>query len=54
MERFRHFTPEVEQLIRGNTTASPIKDIDYTLIKYPIIPALYSAVRFSLSNAPQQ
>ena len=54
VERF-HFTPEVEQLIRGNTTASPIKDIDYTLIKYPNHPrALYSAVRFSLSNAPQQ
>lgn len=51
VERF-HFTPEVEHLIAGKNSDTPIKDINYTLVKYPNHPrALYSAIRFSLSDA---
>ncbi len=30
-----HFTPEVENLIRGNTSATPFGDLDYTLRAFP-------------------
>lgn len=47
-----HFTPEVEQLIRGATTVHPMGDATYTLVKFPNHHrALYSAVRFSLGES---
>lgn len=47
-----HFTPEVEQLIRGRSTTNAIGDINYTLVRFPNHHrALYSAVRFSLGDA---
>lgn len=47
-----HFTPRVEQLQRGESTANAISDIDYTLVRFPNHHrALYSAVRFSLGDA---
>lgn len=46
-----HFTPEVEQLIRGHTGASPLGDIDYTLRAWPNHHrALYSAVQFRIKT----
>ncbi|MFA5495318.1 MAG: tetratricopeptide repeat protein [Porticoccaceae bacterium] len=46
----RHFTPEIEQLQRGQTTANPMGDVQYTLVKFPNHHrALYSAVRYSLT-----
>lgn len=48
----RHFTPRVEQLQGGETTKHAIGDIKYTLVIFPNHHrALYSAVRFSLSDA---
>lgn len=48
----RHFTPQVEQLIRGETTQDPMGDVNYTLVKFPNHHrALYSAIRFSLGEA---
>lgn len=38
----RHFTPEVQQLQRGNTTTNPADDIHYTLRQ---IPNHYGALR---------
>lgn len=41
-----HFTPEVEALIRGNTSATPGGDIDYTLRALPNYPrALIAMMR---------
>lgn len=48
----RHFTPEVEQLIRGVTTRNPIGEVSYTLVRFPNHHrALYAAVRFSLGES---
>lgn len=48
----RHFTPEVEQLIRGVTTRHPMSEVSYTLTRFPNHHrALYSAVRFSLGES---
>lgn len=48
----RHFTSEVEQLKRGNTTLNPMADASYTLVRFPNHHrALYSAVRFSLGES---
>ena len=42
-----HFTSEVEQLIRGRTSATPVGDLDYTLRVFPNHPrALYSLMRW--------
>ena len=43
----RHFTPEIEMLIKGGTTASPLPDLDYTLHVFPNHHrALMSIIRF--------
>jgi tetratricopeptide (TPR) repeat protein len=48
----RHFTPQVEQLIRGDTSRHPMGDVRYTLNSFPNHHrALYSAVRFSLGES---
>lgn len=42
-----HFTSEVEQLVRGRTSATPVGDLDYTLRVFPNHPrALYSLMRW--------
>ena len=42
-----HFTGEVEQLVRGRTSATPVGDLDYTLRVFPNHPrALYSLMRW--------
>ncbi len=47
-----HFSPQVEQLIRGDTTAHPMGDVVYTLVRFPNHHrALYTAVRFSLGES---
>jgi len=44
-----HFTPEVENLIKGNTSITPAGDIDYTLIAWPNHHrALLSAINYEL------
>ena len=49
----RHFTPQVEQLVKGESTLDPMRDVNYTLVRFPNHHrALYSAVRFSLGEAP--
>jgi len=46
----RHFTSNVEQLIRGETSLGPMNDIAYTLNRFPNHHrALYSMMRFNLS-----
>ena len=46
-----HFTPNVDNLIRGETGANPVKDIDYTLRAFPNHHrALYAMVRYQLQN----
>lgn len=48
----RHFTPQVEQLVKGESTLDPMRDVNYTLVRFPNHHrALYSAVRFSLGEA---
>ncbi|MEX1198524.1 MAG: tetratricopeptide repeat protein [Pseudohongiellaceae bacterium] len=48
----RHFTPQVEQLRRGETAQHPMSDASYTLVRFPNHHrALYSAVRFSLGES---
>lgn len=48
----RHFTPQVEQLARGETTQDPMGDINYTLVRFPNHHrALYSAIRHSLGES---
>ena len=48
----RHFTPQVEQLVRGESTLHPMGDASYTLVRFPNHHrALYSAVRFSLGES---
>ena len=42
-----HFTREVEQLIRGKTSTTPVGDLDYTLRAFPNHPrALYSLMKW--------
>jgi len=49
----RHFTPQVEQLARGETTGNAMGDVNYTLTMFPNHHrALYSAVRYSLGEGP--
>ncbi|MBK8750850.1 MAG: tetratricopeptide repeat protein [Candidatus Competibacteraceae bacterium] len=44
-----HFTPEVETLIRGNTSGTPLGDLDYTLRAFPNHHrALYSLTKYEL------
>lgn len=48
----RHFTPQVEQLRRGESTLHPMGDVSYTLVRFPNHHrALYSVVRFSLGES---
>jgi len=50
----RHFTLQVEQLVRGETTQNAMGDVRYTLVRFPNHHrALYSAVRFSLSSSDE-
>lgn len=47
-----HFSPQVEQLIAGDTTRHPMGDVLYTLVRFPNHHrALYTAVRFSLGES---
>ncbi|MGE0383614.1 MAG: tetratricopeptide repeat protein [Gammaproteobacteria bacterium] len=47
VERY-HFTPQVEALQRGNTTADPIGDVTYTLARFPNhYRALLAASRYA-------
>ncbi len=47
-----HFTPEVENLVRGNNNVGPMGDLNYTLTMFPNHHrALYSIVRFSLGES---
>jgi hypothetical protein len=47
-----HFTPEVENLIRGKSTIHPMPDVNYTLNRFPNHHrALYAAVRFALGES---
>lgn len=47
----RHFTPQIEQLQRGETTGNAMGDIQYTLIKFPNHHrALNSAITFALTE----
>lgn len=47
-----HFSSQVEQLIRGDTTRHPMGDVNYTLVRFPNHHrALYTAVRFSLGES---
>ena len=51
----RHFTPEVEQLVRGKTSVSPIEDLDYTLRAFPNHPrALNAVARWALQGGSFQ
>ena len=44
-----HFTPKVENLIAGNTSSTPVGDIDYTLRAWPNHHrALLSIIRYQL------
>jgi len=46
-----HFDPNVEQLVKGQTTTSPMGDISYTLTAWPNHHrALYSAIRYRLNT----
>lgn len=46
-----HFAPSVEQLIKGQTTVSPMGDISYTLTAWPNHHrALYSSIRDRLNT----
>lgn len=48
----RHFTSQVEQLIRGDTTSHPMGDVVYTLNVFPNHHrALHTAIRFSLGES---
>ena len=48
---FRHFTPPVERLQHGESTLEPIKDVDYTLVRFPNHHrALNTAVIFSVRD----
>lgn len=48
----RHFSTQVEQLRGGDTTAHPMGDVNYTLVRFPNHHrALYTAVRFSLGES---
>lgn len=50
-----HFAPSVEQLIKGQTTVSPMGDISYTLTAWPNHHrALYSAIRHRLNTLRSQ
>ena len=50
----RHFTAQVEQLVQGETAPHPMGDVSYTLVRFPNHHrALYSAVRYSLGEAPK-
>lgn len=54
VERY-HFSLEVEQLIKGQTTASPLGDIAYTLRAWPNHHrALYSVIRHRISLWPKK
>lgn len=54
VERY-HFSLEVEQLIKGQTSASPLGDIAYTLRAWPNHHrALYSLVRHRISLWPKK
>lgn len=47
----RHFTPEVERLIRGESTSDILADLDYTLNKFPNHHrALWSISRYYLQQ----
>lgn len=49
-----HFNSDVEHLIRGQTSPTPMGDIAYTLHAWPNHHrALYSAIRFRLRGYPQ-
>ena len=44
-----HFTPEVEQLVRGASSVNPLDDLDYTLRAFPNHHrALYSLAKYYL------
>lgn len=44
-----HFTPEVENLVRGNTDETPANDLDYTLVAWPNHHrALLSVINYQL------
>lgn len=46
----RHFTPEIENLLKGNSSATPAGDLDYTLIAWPNHHrALLSAIKYQLN-----
>ena len=46
-----HFTPEVESLVRGNTSVTPAQDLQYTIRAWPNHHrALYSILRYQLLN----
>lgn len=48
-----HFTPEVEQLIKGHTSLSPLGDLGYTLKAWPNHHrALYSVIQYRASSWP--
>ena len=47
-----HFSPQVEQLLAGDTTRHPMGDVNYTLVRFPNHHrALYTAIRFSLGES---
>ena len=48
-----HFNPQVEQLIKGQNSISPLGDIDYTLMAWPNHHrALYSTIRHRINTWP--
>lgn len=47
-----HFTPDVENLVRGKTAEHPMPDINYTLNRFPNHHrALYAAIRYALGES---
>lgn len=45
-----HFTPDVENLVKGNTSETPVHDLDYTLRAWPNHHrALLTAIRLQLN-----
>ncbi len=49
-----HFNSDVEHLIRGQTSPTPMGDISYTLYAWPNHHrALYSAIRFRMQGYPE-
>ena len=48
-----HFTRDVEQLIRGHTSSTPVGDLNYTLRVFPNHPrALYALMQWGTRKKP--